>query len=52
MTNWIEQNHNDINLFDLKYSPSLKDFDLMTSDLVELIGGHQIGEYKNFKVLK
>jgi glycosyltransferase involved in cell wall biosynthesis len=52
MKHWIAKNHNDINILNLKYSPSLKDFGLILSDLVESLCGYRIGEYKNFKVLK
>ena len=51
MKDWIDKNHNDLDITKLKLKIKWRDMGLIISDFIEKITGYRIGEYKNFKLL-
>ena len=52
MTDWIQQNSEDLDIWSLPRKFEWKNIGLAISDFVESLTGHRIGEYKNFKKVR
>jgi hypothetical protein len=52
MTNWIEQNKNDLDIFSLNLHKEKNILGLAVSDFIENLTGYRVGEYKNYVLKK
>ncbi len=52
MKEWINNNHNELDIMKLKLRKDPNIIGLALSDLFESLTGHRIGEYKNFKLTR
>lgn len=50
MSEWINNNKNDIDILSLSYKLNFKDLRLILSDQFEYLTGIRLGEFKNFKL--
>lgn len=52
MSQWVQDNRNEIDMMSLPRAYHMGDVNLMISDFIEYLTGYRIGEYRNFKVIK
>ncbi len=52
MQEWVDQNKNEIDILSLPKAYHIGDLRHMIGDMIEILTGYRIGEYKNFKLVK